>query len=210
MKQFYSFFVCAAAILLVFPSCVQWNIGERIREAGQRHTGGDICHPVDGKVYSIPTPGVNNSKDYFVMAQEVTYRRRPPLFSNDYDLFWGALGVACAPEEAVDVQPTGRIIAAAISCDGDMVPRSFKKQVNAIPAFATAMPVGNMVSLETKSPFDYGSISHTEASTTRKLAAAPFDYVVDPILTAGHSTLTAAGLIVTSPIWLTMLLLGAR
>ncbi len=210
MKRFFYLFVCAAVILLVFPSCIQWNIGECIREAGQIHTGVDICHPVDGKVYSIPTPGVNNCKDYFVKAQEVTYRRRPPLFSNDYDLFWGALGVACAPEEAVEVQPTGWIFVAAISCDSDMLPLSFKKQVDAIPASATARPVGNVVSSENKSPLDYGSVSHTEASATRKLAAAPFDYVVDPILTVGHSTLTVAGLIVTSPIWLTMLLLGAR
>ncbi len=170
-------------LCLLLPSCVQWNIGLRIRENGETHTGVDVFHPVDGQIHRAP--GMGSCDDAYIRAPEVTYTRRTPLVEAQ-GWFWYT---GDPWKKALHIRPTGREHWALASCEHS-TPGSFQRKATP-PAETSATPVEEADARRQALASSYGSLSHTEASTARRLAAAPFDYLIDPALT-GVSTLAHA------------------
>ncbi len=194
------FILSITLLCLLLPSCVQWNIGQRIREGGEIHTGVDTLHPVDGKLYR--TEQVGRSYTAYVRAPEVTYHFRSPLFSSTHESLK-------APRKVVDVRRTGQTRTAVVLCyptdylNRKSDSRTFLKPADGIPAGARPMAAGIANERQKESPHSYGSISSvTPCGWGRKLAAAPFDYVIDPVLGATHTAIAVPVALVTTPFYL--------
>ncbi len=194
------FTIAALLLTQVFPSCVQWNIGKRIRQAGEVHTGVDVFHPVDGKLYRAPSESGYDMA--WVRAPEVSYTRRTELVTSEtYEQLWGG----SLHSTARNIHPSGREHWALVYRDGMKHARGFKSLASPPPPHTPSVPAEQPDRHDVfgKWADDYGSLSHTEAGTARRLAAAPFDYLIDPALSA-VSTIAlnvpaACALVVASP-----------
>ncbi len=51
MKSLTASLACAATLL--FPSCVQWNLGKNVLTASKIYVGLDYRHPVDKQLYLV-------------------------------------------------------------------------------------------------------------------------------------------------------------
>ncbi len=169
-------FLLAAALLL--NSCIFSNIGKRIRQGGEIHTGLDMSTPADGKLYQ--TPAQRRKSEAYMVATEYTYVWREPFFCTHY-LF--APGWPSASKS--HFRPTGRQRPVRITCQ-DGSPLSLLEVVDAIPAAARPAPAK-------KSGLPGGRLMDSSypispTPTWRRVVAAPFDYVVDPVLTFALSS----------------------
>ncbi len=201
MKRKLGMLSCAVALLLL-PSCVQCHIGQRIREGGVRHTGVDILHPVDEKLYR--TPAMRKDDTAIARAPEVTYCVYSPLLT--------LAGDKDGNRTAGKVAPTGQVRVVRLRCEEENkpwsiypanTPRQFIELAEGVPANAEACPVGKAGKLgayKLESPYTYGSLTEpTKPSAARRLAAAPFDYLIDPVISAAHTAVNVPLFILAAP-----------
>ncbi len=168
-----------AFCLLLLPSCVlRSNIGHNIREAGELCTSVSL-RPVNDTIYMTPgqrkaSPGVTTA---YARLPEVTFRCKSHCFAaHSYQ------------RTCEDIRPTGKVRTALVACQGTGCPYNVKAFVEEIPANARASTPTELP--EAQIIHDERTLPHTQTSWGRRLAAAPFDYLIDPVLTVG---LTASG-----------------
>ncbi len=161
---------CVAVLLL--SSCTYSNIGSCIRNSGLTHTGVDVRHPVDGKMYQ--TPALRKAKTAYVRAPELCYRLNHPLYI--------ACNIKgdCTVPEPYDIRPTGRVRLALAKTDSDDAPWRFRESVEVIPADARAYTVREGYKDKPELEDDR---SQPRPAWWRYVAAAPFDYLLDPAIT---------------------------
>ncbi len=183
MKTIHSLLIAAAALML--PSCVQWNIGECIRNSQEVHTGVYLHVPEaeQYRVYDVPS-----SKEHcrYALAPEVTFRiERPTIETGDFGKH----------PRVVEVQFTGqrRLVRVDESWEGREkrgwdamgLPCYPATLIDKLPEGATRMKPQDTA---------YASFRSTKASWGRRLAAAPFDYLIDPALTLTSSLIGSVGM----------------
>ncbi len=179
-------FLIIAVALPALTSClVQSNIGDRIREGAEVYTGADVRHPVDGKIYR--TADMNSYDDAFVRAKEVTYMRHTPWLTEKKYLKNRA--------EAQQVTPTGRVLAVQV-ISFENRPEFYRQTVPQLPAGVRA---AQAVMTDDNRIESYGVISKTDCGPWRKAAAAPFDYLLDPVISGVSTVGGSVGLIIYSP-----------
>ncbi len=169
----------ALLVALLLPSCVQWRMGERIRESCAVHVGVDVYNPAV-RYYK---PGHEFGADY-VLAPEITYKAPPPI-----------VGFLSSWEYAKQVQPTGKLVLAETAIYQESEPRQTRlaerlpKGLRAVPARVSPEPSRVLMA-----PLDTGDIDSPlarPASTGARMVAAPFDYVIDPALSAVSTVVVA-------------------
>ncbi len=186
MKRF--LFPLAAACALLLPAC-QWNIGKLIRADSAVYVGGDVRKPVDAVVYC------DEGHNCYAWVPEVTYGTEPALVE--------FVGMGPLPRRVVKFQPTGRTILVRIGGAGmhppeklDALPegaRPFRLSQGEWPwaspcphASTPADRQSDWVSLYAEWDHrwlgDFEGEESTRGSFGSQLAAAPFDYVIDPAL----------------------------
>ncbi len=183
-----------AATLLC--SCVESRIGLRIREMGEVHTGVDYLHPVDGKVYQTPAQRSKKPPQACVLAPEITYRVGHSFYHlhAPYD---------CDLTSQYGIRPTGRTLVARIDCGrADSYTKLLKDEVGGtIPAGARPSPAEGLIRPGKFDQIDYGDLAPvTPSPAWRSIAAAPFDYLIDPVLSAAGTTVLWTGILVATPV----------
>ncbi len=207
-------FLTLTAVCLLLPSCVRWNIGACIRELGEERMGVDVAHPVGGRRYERKEKETGTTM-FYVRAPEVRYRQSTPLVEWVDSL---GMGVERSPRRVRDVQPTGRELLAC--CDVEYVRRPagvpgfghpfsheklmFRKEVDSLPPEATPAPYlrsdcFNKLMLDSAAREAEPEVTADVLGTlsvhrhwAATLAAAPFDYAIDPAL-SGVSTVAGWG-----------------
>ena len=183
--------LAAAALPALLPSC-SWNIGERIRSSTALYVGADTRHPVGGELYALPEDRAIGNR--YAYVPEVTYRTKPAWV--DKPVYFGA------PRESCDITPTGRTILVRYGHHrgaGETVERVEKLPEGCIicppePGKEPYRRANGTLRPQTDHELgDFEDARRTRGSTGAKIAAAPFDYVVDPVMTVGT---TAAGTLV--------------
>ncbi len=167
--------ITTAALLLhalLVPSCVQWNIGENIREGAETRVGADVTQ----RLFCPETQQL--------LAPEVTYRADTPLI---------AFGGGDDPA-AHDVTPTGhwRVVdLPPAKPRGYFLPFSARTTVLERCASAPQAGVDDRGRELNYSPtadnarwLGTAERRREEGYALRTVFAAPFDYCVDPLLSA--------------------------
>ncbi len=186
---------------LLLAAC-QWNIGAIIRSDTAVFVGADVRKPVDGKVYCA------KNCQWYAWVPEVTYRTEPEVVE--------CCAMGPTPRRVRDIRPTGRIILVRIDLLGsekvESLPeggRFFCLSRGEWPSVSWWMDIKNDEqpgdqSEDRSSDWadlfrendhrwlgDFGGDGVTRGSLGAQVAAAPFDYGVDPALS-----------VATSPFWL--------
>ncbi len=173
----------AHLILLLLPaatlwsSCVtNWNVGQCIRDPQEIHTGVYLHSPeaMQYRVYHAP----ETTKRRYALAPEVTFRVKRPVLRTEW--------FGYTPENIVDVTPTGARQLVQVEGGWEYAHAPYKPctLLEKLPEGATAMEPQDTL---------YASLCHTRASWARRLAAAPFDYLMDPALTVVSTTVATVG-----------------
>ncbi len=191
MKTFHAILIAAAVLLLPgLSSCTYSNIGSCIRNSGLVHTGVDVRHPVDGKMYQTPEQRrarEGKAKEAYVRAPELSYRLNHPLF-----ISYNIKGDFNKPEP-YDIRPTGKtrlalarnLIETLPGGGTKATPWLFRKSVESIPASARAYTVK---SHPEDRPALEDDLPQPRPAWWRYAAAAPFDYLIDPAITVVWNT----------------------
>ncbi len=162
--------ITTAALLLhalLVPTCVRWNIGANIREATERHIG---INP--GEAYDIACP-----EGTITVARELSYEEDTPL-----------IAVALEFPTAQNIHMGEHYRRVTIRRNKLFGPRSDvgeRYELAELPQTRNRLSQGN-VSLN---PRSMGS-AEVERSATHPwavAAAVPFDYLIDPALSAVSS-----------------------
>ncbi len=169
-----SLLITAAAVALhalLLPSCVRWNIGQNIREATERHVG---VNP--GEAYEIDSP-----EGCFTIARELSYEEDTPL-----------VAVMLEQPTAQDIRMTKhfrRVTIRLHKLTGHGSEVGARYEITALPRRRARISEGH-VSLN---PNSMGSaeVQRSAAHPWAVAAAAPFDYLIDPALTAVSSAASA-------------------
>ncbi len=191
-------------IVCTFHSCVQVNIGTRIREGGERRVGACANRPEGGVVYRLAGRGDEGDR-YFVRAQELCYRPATPWVTAKGSPLAGLLKLRSRhnARPAQELCPTGRTV--VVECERVPDPRTIrtgqqqewegyllcpKALLPALPEGARPEPVGTALAAAPCDEATLGSFGPAvqEAGTWRLIAAAPFDYLLDPLLSGAAST----------------------
>ncbi len=217
-----SLILCASCALFL-PSCGPWYIGDRIRYDSEVHVGAAIKHATvhyydaeslawmkeDPRHRSIGDPS-------YVLAPEVTYRIRRPIVYGIWTMGEGA------GYTLTDITPTGRMVLVRPRgrfrtdiWDNELLenlPEGMAADPQRVPAdkpydYVFARDLG-----------DFDSPPATRGSLGAQMAAAPFDYVIDPALSAVTLSpllvpavvIGGTVVVVATPIWLTRRLFGDR
>ncbi len=188
------FIISACATTLLFPSCVQWNLGKNVLTASVTYVGFDYRHPVDKKLYLVTEK--DGTRRYYAHLPEVRYHKMPALV---------AMGLYDTEQyDASVVEPTGRTALAELKVDvfaSQALPprgRGVRRApgLHGITRFVRKLPAG----AEPLPPADYeynaqqivhsGTVEPcTEPGGTRRAVAATLSYSVDPLLTIASTTL---------------------
>ncbi len=173
------------AALLLFPSCqgwVQWDIGGCIREGSEAHVGANT----HGPCVRYEKKGDKNAPTYY-LAPEVLYRTKHHIVK------W-TLAPRTEHEKAkaaYELRPTGHQLL-VLGKNGDVLGLA-----ETLPAGYKAVRLPGCNCGKTKSATDrLGMLDRPQAtrgSLAAQLAAAPFDFVIDPALTAVSTAATYAG-----------------
>ncbi len=169
---------------LAFTSCVRTHIGEYIRSYSATYVGVDLFN--HKKRYSSS----NGLANYFY-APEVTYRMRPCSIIDAEGVNGGF-----PPRNAFDVKETGRyhwvkVHVFSISDDGNY------EILKSLPEGCTSIEDSRTASGRRPQPLwntflgDYPFEPRSRGSIGAQMLAAPFDFVIDPVLS-----------VVLSPLWL--------
>ncbi len=183
--------VLALLSALLLPSCVQWNIGARIRESSAVHVGADVTN----SVVRYYRPGHEYGADY-LLAPEVTYKALPPIAGFRSDSHW-----------AKNVQPTGRLVLVDTGLYNKGDRRTTRVESLPLGLRAVRSRAGQGTPGPLEFPLrtgDFESPLARPASTASRIAAAPFDYVVDPVLSTVNTVIVAVpigcALVVAAPL----------
>ncbi len=146
---------------LCLTSCVRWNLGARVREAGEVRVGADISHPVDGMIYN----------GRYVFAPVVEYKPRTPLVYTSWEE---------RPADAREQRRSGRTVVAEIAFPEGGSPH-FLRALRAMPEGAVPAPCTLNLPATERS---FGTMASNREAKKRGIRAfaAPLDYVVDPVL----------------------------
>ncbi len=212
-----------AALLL--PSCVRWHIGAAIRDAADYRVGVDVTQPLDGKVYELPDEARKKPRSYYTCAPEVRYRlERLPLVEFDEVPFEPPHARA-----AKNLRPTGRTLLVRYEYEREPLRGLEHKLYGALPAMrpcyreevqelpkearlsrrsTRALPRHLFAESALKQPRhtvnSLGTREH-ERCWPATIAAAPFDYAIDPVLSGVSTAAFWTGAAVASPfIYLTV------
>ncbi len=189
-------------LLGTFHSCMQVNIGARIREGGERRLGVDVRQPRGGVMYRLATAKGEEDR-FFVRAAEVSYSPQSPWVVGKGSPLASLLGLPLRHEaaRAVGVRPTGRVL--LVECrrgwsgkvgigQGEEDERGCELQpvalLDTLPAGAKTEPApqANGSPANSRNLGSFGKVQ--EAGAGRRLVAAPFDYLIDPVLGGAAST----------------------
>ncbi len=148
---------------------------------------------MDGQVYMAPEQRrYKNSCIHYAYARlpEVTYRQHSDLVDAHSILLHKKPGVN-------DIRPTGRIRVVLVKCSALNCSLAVEEMMTDIPANARAYSVGEMpdktsINIKEQAPT-------TEAGVGRRIAAAPFDYLIDPVLSVCMYAGYGVGAVITSP-----------
>ncbi len=167
MKICPTYLASALAVALLLPSCLQWNIGENIRESAERRIGIDPT-----ALYHC-----GKGKDGVTVAREMSYKADTPLV-NTIPL--------PAPAAAYDAKPTGYYREAELhyrKLDGMRATVGERYEVGGrkLERRASGPLCDDLSEFDTRS---MGSVERVRGPwyPAAVVAAAPFDYVVDPAL----------------------------
>ncbi len=175
---------CVATVLL--PSCAQWNIGKKIRESAETHIGIN-----DRMQYNYHEESLPEGYRLHYIAPELRYRLRTPLV--DYRAFdeVGERYYAYASRVVEDdIVPTGRLRhvtdtkmpgEASRTEIGDVCETPVEKLTRRPGLESRSTPIASRTHL--------GSAGR-ERSTwypAAVVAAAPFDYLIDPVLSVAST-----------------------
>ncbi len=164
------------ASLLLLSSCggwAQWNIGERIRSGSTTYVGAISHDP--GPVY---VKKGDKKAPFYHLAPEVTYRMKPALVE------WHG-GQQADPYEArgtFDIQKTGRQVLVRLE-DGYPVEVVESPPAGYVARYGSACDCGR-TEFSDRELGNFPSERATQASLGARMAAAPFDYLIDPALSA--------------------------
>ncbi len=170
-----------AAHALLLPSCVRWNIGENIRERAEIRVGADVTQRFVCKTTQQ------------LLASEVTYRTSTPLIAllDDTD------------PAAREVTPTGYLREVEPLPPGKrrsyFLPRNARTTVlerwqGAPPPEGDreeACDLGYTPKADSTRWFGCAEVQREEGYALAATLAAPFDYLIDPALTAVSSAVAA-------------------
>ncbi len=211
---------CTLLSALLLSSCGPWYIGNRIRYDSELHVGAALEHATihyyaDGRslawMKADPEHRSIGEPDY-VLAPEVTYRVRKPLVGMVWD------GV----DKPAEITPTGRMVL--------VKPHGRTRDSIWDNELVEKLPEGMQADPQTvpkDKPFEYESVRQlgdldapaaTRGSVGAQIAAAPFDYVIDPALSAvtlspvlvPGAVVASAGIVIGTPIWVVQRLSGNR
>ncbi len=209
-----------AALLL--SSCVRWHIGAAIRDSSDRRVGVDVTQPLDGKVYELPGEARKKPRSYYTCAPEVRYRlERLPLVAFDDAPFEPPHARA-----AVDLRPTGRTLLVRYEYEQEplrgleqklygtlaAIRPCYREAVQELPKEARLCRRSLSRHLFAESALkqprhtvnSLGTREH-ERCWPATLAAAPFDFAIDPVLSGVSTGVMWTGAAVASPfIYLTI------
>ncbi len=178
---------------------VRCRIGESIRLAGERRLGVDVNHPVDGRYYSYRD--AEGYVCYCVQAPVVSYRPEPPLLGRGREIFPACvLGIPDGSRggRACELRPTGRVVVATVALHLAEVEAGSRLQwpdlrvrdilPHGMPADTAAEPEPEL--WQEATPASLGTLEVVEKPSFWRCAlAVPFDYVIDPIVSAALSLL---------------------
>ncbi len=198
MKRF--LFPLAAACALLLPAC-QWNIGKLIRADSAVYVGGDVRKPVDGVVYC------DESYNRYAWVPEVTYGTEPAVVEfvgmgplprkvvnlrpTERTILVRIGGAGIGAPEKLDALPEG----ARPFClsKGEWPKPLYEERFLREQAVRNGQQVvvhgdrlPDWIDLYAEWDHrwlgDFEEEESTRGSSGAQLAAAPFDYVIDPAL----------------------------
>ncbi len=186
----------ALLVALLLSSCGSLQIGDRIRSSGELHVGVAREHATEHfhlrSNMAALRRGVN-VPPHIVLAPEVTYRIRRPLF-NVY---------MADKRPPVDITPTGKQRLVYYSGGEPENADALKGLVRVVQN--PPKDKGFECYTDAEQLGDLSSPLVTEASLGAQIAAAPFDYVIDPVVTGVNLgvgyTLVGCAAVVATPIW---------
>ncbi len=173
--------ILLAAALLPLSSCVEWRIGKNIRESGERITALQLATPVDGRLYASrqePPVAAEKEWEYYPDWQDrdTTYYAHVPVVEygrSSSTLFWHLPHAIGGTGETAD-KPTGQSRIVAIrGSKVYLMPGNFEMPQGLRRVDADRLGQGGR----------HVDLS-TSGSTLAAIAAAPFDYLIDPALSA--------------------------
>ncbi len=163
--------------VLLLPACVQWNMGERIRESAETRVGADV------------TQRFVCAETQQTLAPEVTYRADTPLVSFGRDV----------EPVAHDVTPTGQLrvveLPAPKGARHMMLPRHVRTTVRERWAgtpqpgrAATPHRISYRITADNARWLGTAERQRGDYYRLRAILAAPFDYCIDTALTVLSTT----------------------
>ncbi len=193
MKQFSAILACVAVLLL--PSCImRSNIGKNIREPGTVYTS-VYLRPVDGTIYRTPQQEAQKAmyckNPAYARLTEVSFRKASRPWFEAHSIL-----IDDEPKPH-SIRPTGKVRLAEIGVRYDGCPDSVTALVDAIPVDAKEQKAATLPD-EEEIALDKGAV-HAQVSWGRRLAAAPFDYLIDPILSVSMYAGYGVGVVAVSP-----------
>ncbi len=169
--------VFSLALALLLSSCTL-HIGERIRGTSELHVGAakehatvKFYHP-DAREFMREYPTLY--PDY-VLAPEVTYRIRRPILDFGYT------------RTPVDITPTGRMVYVEPE-ESQRVEEEAVKGYIRVPQQTVSSKDYASTYTDARQLGDFETPVPAELSLGARIAAAPFDYAIDPVLTAVSTT----------------------
>ncbi len=202
--RLYLFLAACIILLSIGHACrdslvVRCRLGESIRLAGERRLGVDANHPVDGKYYSYRD--AEGFVRYCVQAPVVSYRPEPPLLGMGCEIFPASvLGIPDGSRggKACELQPTGRVVAATVAvhaAGGSAGSQLRWLDLHVDEILPHGMPAGAAAEPAPKEWLEATPASLSTLEVVEKPAfwrhalAFPFDYIIDPIVSAALSLL---------------------
>ncbi len=180
------FILTALLVATLFPSCVQWNIGENILTAAETHVALDYRHPVDNRVYRVGPAG--DRARYYARLPEVRYHVMPELLRLDMYDFKGY--------EVCGSEPTGRVALAEVMVYKDDVKGTpeepfrltgQRRERATLPAGAVAFACAD--DDDNRKPFiEHRREPESAPGPLRRAVASTLSYSIDPLLTFVSTT----------------------
>ncbi len=161
--------IVVAAHYCLLPSCVQWNIGQNIRESTERHVG---INP--GEAYRIGDGGGRPT-----IAQELTYELDTPLIS--------LLGEKTTAQDIRMGEHFREVKMRLRKMEGLQSTVGARYEPKEQPMERMRGSQGR----ERLTPRSMGSaeVQYSDSHQLAVIAAAPFDYLIDPVLSAASSAI---------------------
>ncbi len=187
---------------------MEWRIGKKIRESAETITALQLATPVDGRLYAspqAPPPAAEKEWSFYPDWEDkkTTYYARVPVVEYGHrssTIFWH-LPHAIGSTHATADRPTGqsRVVALRHSKvylmpKGFELPKGLRRVEADAPDFADSklgLPQASRQDAVRLRRSRWHCDLETSRNTLATVAAAPFDYLIDPTLTALSTTVVA-------------------